>query len=101
MVNRYRGEVALRIGAETHTLCLTLDALARLETTLDSPNLPALMSRLASGDVTASQIKTVLMEALVAGGATRPNAESLLASLGRPAELARAYAALIRATFAP
>ena len=100
MVNRYRGEAALTVAGETHTLCLTLDALARLETALDSPNLPALMSRLASGDVTASQIKTVLMEALVAGGATRPNAESLLASLGRPAELARAYAALIRATFA-
>ncbi|MGD1885772.1 MAG: GTA-gp10 family protein, partial [Cohaesibacteraceae bacterium] len=83
-----------------HTLCLTLDALARLEDALGCADLPTLMARLTGGDLTAAQIKTVRTEALVAGGASRPGAERFLRSLGRPAELTRAYADLIRATFA-
>ncbi|MEM1284863.1 MAG: gene transfer agent family protein [Pseudomonadota bacterium] len=100
MVNRYRGEVALTFGSETHTLCLTLDALARLEDALGCSDLPSLMAKLAGGNLPALQIKAVLTEALVAGGTSRTEANDLIANLGRPAELTRAYADLIRATFA-
>lgn len=34
MTNKHRGEVAITVGGETYTLCLTLGALAEIETAL-------------------------------------------------------------------
>ena len=97
MTNRYRGEVALDLEGRSHTLCLTLDALARLETAFGAASLGDLIGRL--GAPSSAQMAIVLTEALVAGARTdRQEAERLIG--GAPAAgLARAYVCLLRATF--
>lgn len=102
MANRYRGEACLQGPESSYTLRLTLDALAHLETVFETENLGVLTKQLLDGDLTATQLQTVLTEALVAGGdVDRQDADAVLADIGKPLALRTAYVDLMRATFAP
>lgn len=102
MANRYRGEASLETPDGALTLRLSLDALARLETALDVETLGTLIEKLVGGDLTAHQLQTVLLEAIIAGGdLDRPKAEAVLGELGAPLTLRKAYVDLMRATFVP
>ena len=51
-----RGEIDAVIGGETRTLCLTLGALAELESRLQAGDLVGLAERFSSGRVSVLQL---------------------------------------------
>lgn len=68
MANRRRGEVALALGPERYTLCLTLGALAELEDALGATDLPDLAARFAGGRLRSRDLIALLGAALRGGG---------------------------------
>ena len=64
--NSKRGEVAFEIDGKTHKLCLTLGALAALETAFATENIQQLGAKLSV--VSAQDILVVLAILLDAGG---------------------------------
>ena len=68
MANRRRGEVPLQLGTERYTLCLTLGALAELESALQAPDLAGLAERFAAGRLGARDLIALLGAALSGGG---------------------------------
>jgi hypothetical protein len=54
--NRHRGEIAARLDGEIRLLCLTLGALAELETAFGVANLAELAERFESGRLSAGDI---------------------------------------------
>jgi hypothetical protein len=66
--NRRRGEVDLVIGGERRILCLTLGALAELETAFAADNLAALAERFSGGRLKASDLIRILGAGLRGGG---------------------------------
>ncbi len=76
MANIHRGEVDFRLGDATHTLVLTLGALAALEEALPADGLQGLAERLAAGRLSVRDAMAVLAAGLE--GAGRPlSAEAL------------------------
>jgi hypothetical protein len=78
MANPARGEVELVIGGETHTLCLTLGALAEIETIcadgarLDATRLVRVLAALLRGGgsaLTEADLKTAPLALDTAAGA--------------------------------
>lgn len=53
MANARRGEIAAELGGRSRTLCLTLGALAELETAFGADDLSALAGRLGEGRLSA------------------------------------------------
>lgn len=100
MANPYRGEVALKLDGESRTLRLSLASLARLEQTLATPDLSALIKLLVGGQVSAAQIACVLCEALRTGEGHCTKEAEILLGHAAPLSLARCYVDLMRATFA-
>lgn len=72
-----RGETCLTINGEQHRLCLTLGALANIETALGAANLNSLQERLKN-----PSLKDVLLilHALLGGGGSILTVEALQAS---------------------
>jgi len=68
MANRRRGEVALALGSERYTLCLTLGALADLEDALGAADLTALAARFGDGRLKSRDLIALLGAALRGGG---------------------------------
>ncbi|KQP94698.1 hypothetical protein ASF60_00305 [Methylobacterium sp. Leaf113] len=68
MANRRRGEVALALGTERYTLCLTLGALAELEDALGAADLTDLAARLGEGRLKSRDLIALLGAALRGGG---------------------------------
>ncbi|MCJ2033277.1 gene transfer agent family protein [Methylobacterium sp. J-068] len=68
MVNRRRGEVALALGTERYTLCLTLGALAELEDALGAADLAGLAARFSQGGLKSRDLIALLGAALRGGG---------------------------------
>lgn len=66
--NRYRGEVEAEIDGECRILCLTLGALAELETAFGADGLPALGERFAGGRLKARDLITIIGAGLRGGG---------------------------------
>lgn len=66
--NSKRGEVAFQIDGKAHKLCLTLGALAALETAFATDNLEQLSAKLKS--ISARDLLVVLAILLEAGGNT-------------------------------
>ncbi|MCY1664168.1 gene transfer agent family protein [Rhizobium sp. SL86] len=66
--NRRRGEVEAMIDGERRILCLTLGALAELETAFGVPDLGALAARFSAGRVTATDLTRVIAAGLRGGG---------------------------------
>jgi hypothetical protein len=91
-VNRARGEVALSIGGKTHTLCLTLGALAQIEALFEADE--ALGERLKR--LNARDLLTVLAILLRGGGSCLSEDEVRASNLTLD-DAARAVAACFEA----
>ncbi len=88
-LNRARGETCLKINGKTHTLCLTMGALAQIEASLDADGLEALSQRLRH--LSAVDILAVLA-ALLMGGGNPLDDEKLRSAQIDPQETAEAVA---------
>ncbi len=86
MANRRRGEVALDLGGERYTLCLTLGALAELEDAFGVADLQALGTRFADGGLSSRDLIKLLGVALRGGGHDLGDAEVAALPLERGIE---------------
>lgn len=68
MANRHRGEIEARIDDAPHRLCLTLGALAELESAFGAGDLVALARRFESGQLSARDIQIIIACGLRGGG---------------------------------
>lgn len=66
--NRHRGEVEAMLGGERRILCLTLGALAELETAFAVEDLQGLAARFSSGRLKAADMIRVIGAGLRGGG---------------------------------
>jgi hypothetical protein len=100
MANRHRGEIAAIINGREWTLCLTLGALAELETAFGADDLSALAERLGSGRLKAREMTAIIAAGLRGGGHEAGEAEvAQMRCDGGMAGMARIVAELISATF--
>lgn len=70
LVNRKRGEVVASLGGKDRCLCLTLGALAKLESAFAVSDLAALGERFSSGRLSARDLMTIIHAGLEGGGHT-------------------------------
>ncbi|ODT79697.1 gene transfer agent family protein [Devosia sp.] len=100
MANAQRGEIAAVIGGEKRVLCLTLGALAELESRLQTGDLVGLAERFSTGRVSARDLTAILGAGLRGGGNALEDDDlarlSIEGGLRGAAEIA---ARLLRATF--
>lgn len=98
--NRHRGEIAARLDGEIRLLCLTLGALAELETAFGVANLAELAERFESGRLSAGDIIKIVGAGLRGAGniATDEDVAQMSAE-GGVAGFARIAAELLWATF--
>lgn len=89
MANGVRGEVVARLAGAERTLCLTLGALAEIETELGVAGMAALAERMRS--LSARDLMVVLA-ALLRGGGEVALAEGLASAPVDPREAAGAVA---------
>ena len=68
MVNRLRGEISAELDGKSWTLCLTLGALAALETDLKVESLNELTSKFSNGRLSSSDILMIVKAGLMGGG---------------------------------
>lgn len=68
MANKYRGEISAELGGKTRRLCLTLGALAELESAFEAQDLVALVKRFESGHLSARDLLRILTAGLRGGG---------------------------------
>lgn len=98
--NRRRGEIEAFLDGERRVLCLTLGALAELETAFSVDSLTGLAERFSSGRLKADDLIRILGAGLRGGGNLFSDEEVAgMAAAGGLAELARIVAALLEATF--
>lgn len=102
MVNRRRGEVEVVLNGKGYPLCLTLGALAELESALDLDNIGALAQRFAQGKVRSADLVKILGAALRAGGADISDQQAgAMRCEGGAFALTKALVALLTVTFSP
>lgn len=70
LVNRRRGEIVANLGGKDRCLCLTLGALAKLESAFAVGDLGALGERFSSGRLSARDLLTIIHAGLEGGGHT-------------------------------
>jgi hypothetical protein len=100
MVNRLRGEVEGVFNGKSYTLCLTLGALAELESAFGESDLTALGERFSSGRLSAKDILTLLKVGLRGGGSSVSDEEmSALQHEGGLTGALQLVASLLTATF--
>ena len=80
MANRHRGEIEAELGGETYVLCLTLGALAELESAYGDQDLIAIAERFETGRIGASDAIRIIGAGLRGGGH-----EDFQRGRGRPA----------------
>lgn len=68
LVNRKRGEIAASLGGKDRCLCLTLGALARLESAFEVTDLAALGERFGTGRLSARDLMLIIHAGLEGGG---------------------------------
>lgn len=99
-VNGQRGECAATLDGRQWTLCLTLGALASLEAHFEVANLPELLSRLGSGNLSSADMLAIIHAGLGGGGANLTREEvSEMRVEGGAAGYAVIVANLLGATF--
>jgi Phage tail tube protein, GTA-gp10 len=100
MANPYRGEIAASLDGASYTLCLTLGALAELETAFGTDDMLSLASRFSGGRISANDCVRIIGAGLRGGG--HDIADQAVARM-RGAEGASGYisivARLLAATF--
>lgn len=100
MVNRHRGEVELKANGQRYTLCLTLGALAHLESAYGGEDILTLADRFSQGQLTSADALNLLEAGLKGGG--QEGADLNLDKMsfeGGMAGLIRTLADLLRVTF--
>ena len=100
--NRRRGEVEAVIDGERRILCLTLGALAEMETMFQADSLAGLAERFSSGRLKASDLIHIIAAGL-RGGGNRFSDEDVgcMAVEGGVAGAAAVVRELLTLTFAP
>lgn len=88
-LNRVRGEAGLAIDGQTRRLCLTMGALAQIESALEVDSLDALSARLRR--LSAADVLAVLGALLMGGGNPMSRQELISANID-PAATAAAIA---------
>ena len=88
-MNGVRGEARARLAGEERTLCLTLGALAEIETALGVTGLAGLAERMRA---LSARDLTVLLAALLRGGGEKALAAGLADAAIDPREAAEAIA---------
>ncbi len=68
MANKYRGEIAATLDGASYTLCLTLGALAELETAFGTDDMLSLANRFGAGRISAGDCVRVIGAGLRGGG---------------------------------
>ena len=102
MANLHRGEIDAMLGGKTYTLCLTLGALAELESAYGGEDLIAIAERFEKGRISATDAIRVLGAGLRGAGNAISNAElAALPAEGGAAGYLAIVARLLTATFAP
>ena len=69
MANRHRGEIEAELDGRPHALCLTLGALAELESAFGAEDLSALAARFGEGRLSARDAIRILGAGLRGAGA--------------------------------
>ena len=98
--NRHRGEVEATIDGERRILCLTLGALAELETAFGAESLADLATRFSSGRLKSADLTRILACGLRGGGNRLSDADvAEMAVEGGVAGAARVVGELLVVTF--
>lgn len=98
--NRHRGEIAARLDGEIRLLCLTLGALAELETAFGAANLAELAQRFETGRLSAGDIIKIVGAGLRGAGNIATDEDvAQMSTEGGVAGFARIAAELLWATF--
>jgi hypothetical protein len=98
--NARRGEISARLDGKEYRFCLTLGALAELETALGAGDLVALGERFASGRLSAKDMIAVIGAGLRGGGHALSDDEiGAMQADGGVVGFAQIAAALLLATF--
>jgi hypothetical protein len=101
MVNIHRGEIEAELGGETYVLCLTLGALAELESAYGGEDLLAIAERFEKGRISASDAIKIIGAGLRGGGTKISDAEvAALQVAGGAVGYIGIVARLLTATFA-
>jgi hypothetical protein len=100
MANRHRGEIEAELGGKRRTLCLTLGALAELESAFGVDDLAALADRFSSGRIAARDAIRVIGAGLRGAGEKISDDEvAALGSSQAAAGYVRVVVDLLSATF--
>lgn len=100
MANRHRGEIEAELDGKPHVLCLTLGALAELETAFAADSLNGVAERFASGRLKAADMIRIIGAGLRGGGNVYTDDEVAAASVeGGVAGFARIAGELLAVTF--
>ena len=102
MANRHRGEIEAELGDRRRTLCLTLGALAELESAYGDEDLLTLAERFERGAIGSRDAIRIIGAGLRGAGQEVSDAEvAALTVEGGAAGYIRIVADLLQATFAP
>lgn len=102
MANPYRGEIEAEFDGRPYTLCLTLGALAELETALDGEDILALAERFEGGHLRAADAIAVIGAGLRGAGHDITDADIARFRVpGGAAGYIDIVARLLKATFTP
>ena len=102
MANAVRGEICAELDGKNWTLCLTLGALAHLESELDIGSLNALAARISEGELKSSDLLAIIHAGLLGGGHTLAKEEvAEMRVKGGVNGYANIVANLMKATFLP
>ena len=100
MANRHRGEIDATLDGKPHTLCLTLGALAELESAFGAEDMLALATRFEKGRLGAGDCVRILGAGLrAAGHEIADEAVARMKSDGGAAAYVDIVARLLAATF--
>ena len=102
MANAHRGEIEADLGGRTYTLCLTLGALAEIESAYGGEDLIAIAERFEKGRIGARDAIRVIGAGL--RGAGNPISDDEVAAMrvdGGAAGYLNIVVRLLKATFAP
>lgn len=100
MPNVHRGEIAAELGGRSHTLVLTLGALAELESAFGAADLMALAERFGTGRLSARDLIRIIAAGLRGAGENVSDDEvAALRVEGGVTGYVRIAADLIAATF--
>jgi hypothetical protein len=98
--NRRRGEIAAMLDGREHRLCLTLGALAELESTFEADDLNALVERFSTGRLSAKDLICIIAAGLRgAGEAISDDEVAMMRSEDGAAGYARVASELLAMTF--